>query len=176
MKLKLYRVCLVIAGTIIIFAPVTTYSEPKFTTVVKISEVNKQEITKQDDVQIKIKNYTDEDLDLLARLINCECGSDWQSDEFKLKVANVVLNRVKDGRFPDSIYDVVYQKGQYYCVRSGAINSPPSEKSLEIARRLLEGETVLPDNIIWQSESKQGNGIYDTYYDEVLGSTTYFCY
>jgi len=39
--------------------------------------------------------------------------------EGKLAVANVVLNRVKSPSFPNTVYDVIFQKGQF----------PPAYKS-----------------------------------------------
>ena len=33
----------------------------------------------------------------------------------------------------------------------------------------------LPADVVFQSEAPQGSGVYATYHDEVLGSTTYYC-
>ena len=120
--------------------------------------------------------YSEEDLDLLARLIHAEVGCSWMSDELQMSVGNVVLNRVNDGRFPNSIEKVIYQKGQYACIKNGMIDKEPSEQAINNARRLLQGERVLPENVIWQSEFSQGNKVYKTYSDDILGNTTYFCY
>lgn len=137
----------------------------------EIKPENQQEI-----IEEPKQYYSRSDLDLLARLIHAESGSEWMSDELQMSVGNVILNRVTDERFPDSIEKVIYQKGQYYCVKNGAINVPPTEREINNAKQLLEGKTVLPENVVWQSEFKQGKGIYKTYYDDVLGTTTYFCY
>lgn len=50
--------------------------------------------------------YTYEEITWLARIVNFE-GFDI-GYEAKLAVANVVLNRVKVGHFPNGIYDVIY--------------------------------------------------------------------
>ena len=64
-----------------------------------------------------------DDLYLLAKLICAEAGSDWLSDDFRLCVGEVVLNRVESPEFPDSISDVVYQKGQYASAGTAAFAS-----------------------------------------------------
>ena len=151
----------------------------KFTTEIQTSdftEIKVEEECKTETIPISVQSYSDSDLNLLARLIHAEAGCDWMTDELQMSVGNVVLNRVKDDRFPNSIKGVIYQQGQYACINNGMINNEPSEKAINNARRLLQGETILPENIIWQSEFRQGNGVYKTYYDEVLGNTTYLCY
>ena len=57
------------------------------------------------------------DLDLLATVIRAEAGN--QSQAGKRAVADVILNRVISDEFPDSIAEVVYQEGQFTCVRDG---------------------------------------------------------
>ena len=42
-----------------------------------------------------------------------EYGSDWIPVYEKAKVVNGVMNRVYDSRFPDTIYDVLTQSGQF---------------------------------------------------------------
>lgn len=51
----------------------------------------------------------------LAALIELEAGN--QSTVGRAIVADVVLNRVADPRFPDSIHDVIYQKNQFSVIR-----------------------------------------------------------
>lgn len=122
------------------------------------------------------KSYSEEDLDLLARLITAEMGCSWVPDDIQLYVGSVVLNRMESSLFPDTLYDVIYQKGQYSPTWSGAINNTPDERTVENARTLLENGSVLPANVVFQANFKQGDGVYAEYYDEYLGTTTYFCY
>ena len=51
------------------------------------------------------------DLELLAALIYCEAGN--QPYEGQVAVGAVVMNRVKSGSFPNSIYEVINQSGQF---------------------------------------------------------------
>lgn len=143
---------------------------------VDFSSIEVAEDNKVVEVSTPVKSYSDSDLDLLARLIHAEAGCNWMTDELQMSVGNVVLNRVSDDRFPNTIGEVIYQKGQYACIKNGMIDNKPSEQAVNNARRLLEGERVLPENVIWQSEFPQGDTVYKTYPDEILGNTTYFCY
>lgn len=56
-------------------------------------------------------NMNQSDEDLLAALIECESGNEIY--EGKIAVGSVVLNRVASGRFRNSIYEVIYQPGQF---------------------------------------------------------------
>ena len=82
--------------------------------------------------------YTESDLDLIARVITHESGN--QSLQGKMAVGNVILNRVADGRFPDTISGVIYQKNQF----PGATSMEPNVESVIAARLVLEGANVVP--------------------------------
>jgi N-acetylmuramoyl-L-alanine amidase len=57
----------------------------------------------------------------------------------KVAVAAVVLNRVADPRFPNTIEGVIYQPGAFTAVSDGQINLAPDEESLRAARDALNG-------------------------------------
>jgi N-acetylmuramoyl-L-alanine amidase len=86
-------------------------------------------------------NYSQSDVDLLARLINAEAGG--EPYNAKVEVGAVVLNRLKDSRFPKSISAVIYEKnGPYYQftpVLNGYINNPASADSVTAAYAALKG-------------------------------------
>lgn len=65
------------------------------------------------------EQYCD-DLQLLACTVWAEAGN--QDAYGKELVADVVLNRVDDPRFPDTIREVIFQKGQFSTVRDGALD------------------------------------------------------
>lgn len=52
-------------------------------------------------------------VELLACVIYQEAGSDSICDDCRYRVADVVLNRVADPRYPDTIYGVLTQPSQY---------------------------------------------------------------
>ncbi|HPU62607.1 MAG TPA: cell wall hydrolase [Mobilitalea sp.] len=93
-------------------------------------------------------DYTKEDLKLLACLVYAEAGN--QSYEGKLAVANVVLNRVKSSKFPDTIKEVIYQPGQFTVAKNGSLakqlkkyenySSKSQLQAIKAAKAALEGE------------------------------------
>lgn len=62
---------------------------------------------------------TVDDATLLAALIQCEAGN--EPYEGQLAVGAVVMNRVRSGRYPNSIYEVIYQSGQFPPAGRGAV-------------------------------------------------------
>lgn len=120
--------------------------------------------------QIEEQKYTNDELDLVARVVWSEAGSDWLTDEHQRAIASVVINRVNDDRFPNSIEGVIYQVGQYGCVYNGMIKQTPNQRAYDNARYVLENGITIPSNVVWQSQSVQGRGLYKY----IQGH--YFCY
>lgn len=120
--------------------------------------------------------YTDEDLDLLARIINAEAGCDWIPDWVQQMVGSVVINRVNSEYFPNTIREVIYQPGQYGPVYNGMIDYTPSQRVIDNARYVLENGSTCPSNVTGQNGEVSGGGVYTSYYDSILGTTIYFCY
>lgn len=86
--------------------------------------------------------YSPEDIDLLARLVNAEAKG--EPFKGKIAVAATILNRVKDPRYPDTIPGVIYQynHGYQYCpVRNGEIRRPANEDAYRAVEAALEGKT-----------------------------------
>ncbi len=65
------------------------------------------------------------DVQLLARAINGEARG--EPYEGQVAVGAVILNRVKDSKFPNTIAGVIYQKGAFTAVADGQINVPIEE-------------------------------------------------
>lgn len=119
--------------------------------------------------------YTEEDLNLLARLIWREMGSNWIPDEEQLKTGSVVLNRMAHPAFPDTLREVIYQPGQYAPAMGGTLETAePDQRTKDNARRLLEQGSVLPPDVVYQSGSVQGP-VHSSYHDRILGTITYYC-
>ncbi len=79
-----------------------------------------ERIKKETEVKYRDEvDYTQDELKLLACLVHAEAGN--QCYEGKLAVANVVLNRVKTSKYPNSINDVIYQPGQFTVARTGSL-------------------------------------------------------
>ncbi len=65
------------------------------------------------------------DIQLMARAINGEARG--EPYEGQVAVGAVILNRVKDSKFPNSISGVIYQPGAFTAVSDGQINQPIKE-------------------------------------------------
>lgn len=87
----------------------------------------------------------EEDLEVLLRIVEAEAGG--EDEDGKLLVANVVLNRVRNENFPETVKDVVFQQengvtqfspvsnGSYYKVQI-------SEETVSAVERALSGEDI----------------------------------
>lgn len=118
--------------------------------------------------------YSENDLYLLSHLIAGEAND--CSTLMKQYVGSVVLNRVEDSRFPDTLEEVINQPGQYSCTWDGNFGKEPNEDTLEVAKDLLKNGSVLDPCVIFQAEFVQGQGVYDQIYDPTMNTTMYFCY
>lgn len=79
------------------------------------------QVASQGTVQNAAVAATVDDVTLLAALIQCEAGN--ESYEGQLAVGAAVMNRVKSGRYPNSIYEVIYQPSQFPPATSGKVAS-----------------------------------------------------
>lgn len=113
----------------------------------------------------------------LSKVITIEAGSSWLPMEWKMMVGEVVINRAESVEFPDTIVEVIHQKGQYALANTDYFETlTPYEDCVTAARRLLSGERVINDpSVVFQSGHKQGSGIYLEFYDRYDGRT-YLCY
>lgn len=85
--------------------------------------------------------YNWNDLFWLSRVIYRESGN--QPLEGQMAVGNVILNRVADPAFPDTVEDVLAQKNQFTTYASGVLSATePSETSIIAAKLVLDGGEV----------------------------------
>jgi|GEM_PF-763184 len=140
-------------------------------------ELEAERALKIETMDIVVSGISYDDLFLLSKIIEDEAGSSWLSDEWRMMVGEVLLNRVASFEFPNSIKECFYQRGQYAAAtRSYFATLLPGETSVRVAARLLSGERVINDSsVVFQSNSPQGGGVYAKLHDSILG-TTYFCY
>ncbi len=110
-------------------------------------------------------------VEMLACLIYSEAGGDECSDECRINVGDVALNRVNDPRFPDTLEEVLtapLQYGLWYITgivwperASNPLEAAAVERAYEIARRLLSGEhgDLYEAGYVWQAEFEQGQDV-----------------
>ena len=115
-----------------------------------------------------------DDLLLLSRVLDAMAGSDWLTDDFRMCVGEVVLNRVASPEFPDTLYGVVYQRGQYTVVNTARFSTiVPRRECVDCALRLLLGERHMVPAVVYQADYLQGE-LFTMFPDRQLGAT-YFC-
>lgn len=127
---------------------------------------------------VELPEYSEQELEMLAMVIYQEAGGNACSNECRQMVGEVVLNRVADPRFPDSIYEVIsapYQYGRLHWRFDWPerAQNPGEEhavlRAYHIAADLLTDsvERLLPEDTVFQAEFEQGtetvafvNGLY----------------
>lgn len=79
------------------------------------------------------------DIQLMARAINGEARG--EPNEGQVAVGAVILNRVKNSQFPNTVAGVIYQSGAFTAVSDGQINVPIEENSsvYKAARDAMNG-------------------------------------
>ncbi len=94
----------------------------------------------------KLAKFREDEIYLLAAIIHCEARG--ESYEGQVAVGAVVLNRVKSSKFPNTIKDVIYQKGQFSPVSSGTLdrvllNGNVSSSCLSAAKDAIAGSNPI---------------------------------
>lgn len=84
--------------------------------------------------------------DLLARVVWVEARG--ESFEGQQAVAEVALNRLASGDFPDSLHDVIFGEGQFRSVPF-LDDAEPNHSQYEAIRRALNGPYVLPMDVFY---------------------------
>lgn len=81
--------------------------------------------------------YSNNDTYLLAKLIHSEARG--ESYTGQVAVGAVVLNRVDDSRFPNTIAGVIYQPWAFTAINDGQFNLEPNATAYQAARDALNG-------------------------------------
>jgi len=119
--------------------------------------------------------YTSSDIDLLARLVTAEASD--QPYTAMVSVGAVVVNRVKDARFPKTIKDVIYQvDGGYYQftpVKNGWINNPASEDCKKAAYDALHGSDPTKGGVYYFDDSTTNKWLWSKPLAARIGNMVY---
>ncbi|MGC4377050.1 cell wall hydrolase [Fictibacillus sp. Mic-4] len=99
------------------------------------------------------------ELHLLASLIESEASG--ESFKGKVGVGAVVLNRVKNKKFPDSISAVIYEPGQFTPVMTGSLKKP-SKESIKAAKKALGGYDDTHDALFYYNKRTATNHWLDS--------------
>ena len=86
---------------------------------------------------LNFNSVTSSDLYLLAKCVHAEARGEPYVGQ--VAVAAVILNRVKDVAFPNTISGVVYQPWAFTAVNDGQINLEPNSTAYQAAQDALNG-------------------------------------
>ena len=115
-----------------------------------------------------------DDVTLLAAVIQMEAGN--ESYEGKLAVGSVVINRVKSGRYPNSISAVIYQNGQFPGAGNGTLAKILSRgvKSdcIKAAEEAISGVNNVGDYMSFISKGRARYSAYGSY--TVIGNHCFY--
>lgn len=122
--------------------------------------------SEQPEVEVYYEDCLNEDLELLCLVAYAE--AEGESDYGQRLVVDTILNRVDDQRFPSTVYDVVYDQGQFDIFSNNRINQvEPDEHIIRIVNEELNCRTnteVLYFNSIsfndWSTPLFQEGGHY----------------
>lgn len=93
--------------------------------------------------------YNSEDVYWLSRVITAESRNQPLSGQ--VAVGNVILNRVNSPKYPDSIYNVIFQRSgssyQFSTVQNGSIYNTPTSSSAVAAKLCLDGANVAGNSL-----------------------------
>ena len=84
-----------------------------------------------------VNGFSSSDVYLLARTIYAEGRGEPYTGQ--VAIGAVILNRVKNGAFPNTISGVVYQKHAFTAVSDGQINLTPNDTAMRAARDAING-------------------------------------
>ena len=86
---------------------------------------------------VSASSYNNNDLYLLAKLVHSEARG--ESYTGQVAVAAVVLNRVEDSRFPNTIAGVIYQPWAFTAVNDGQFALEPNQTAYQAAKDAMHG-------------------------------------
>ena len=125
-------------------------------------------------VQTSAYSLSEEDAYLMACCVSAEVGS--SSYECQLAVANVILNRLKGGRYGNSVRNVIYAKNQFSVVKNGSmdryIKNGPKPMAVQAVKDALAGNNNMVGitNFIYLPYADFSE--YSVYY--IIGSEVFY--
>lgn len=109
---------------------------------------------------------------LLSRAICCRFGGEHYSDELRLCMGELLLNRLDAPGFPDTLEGVISQAAAEGLIVHEAFNAclHPDSGSAEAALRLLRGERMMEADVLYMSGERRGE-VYSMFCSSIWGNT-----
>jgi N-acetylmuramoyl-L-alanine amidase len=105
-------------------------------------------------------NLTSSERDQLERLVTAEAQG--EPYEGKVAVAEVVLNRVESGSFPNSVSGVINEPGQFTPVSNGSINTSATSQSEQAVDEAVGGSQYASDAVFFYNPATATNRWLDS--------------
>lgn len=120
---------------------IQTEPETEESAAVEVQAAAEETAAAEEPAREAFTGYSDSDYNVLLRIVQAEAGN--CDMEGRVMVANVILNRVESGSFPNTITKVVYQKHQFSPVANGSIKRcKVTAETVEAVERALAGEDL----------------------------------
>ena len=112
----------------------------------------------------------DQEYQVLLKIVEAEAGC--EDTEGRMLVANVVMNRVRNGYFPNTVTEVVYQRqdgtAQFSPVSDGRIDTVNvSQGTIDAVARVMNGEDISQGALFFRAVRSRG-GWFDQKLSRVL--------
>lgn len=112
----------------------------------------------------------DQEYQVLLKIVEAEAGC--EDTEGRMLVANVVMNRVRNGYFPNTVTEVVYQRqdgtAQFSPVSDGRIDTVNvSQGTIDAVARVMNGEDISQGALFFHSVRSR-SGWFDQKLSRVL--------
>ena len=164
-------------GTLTVYAAEDTFSG-------ELVEAIQDEVITEENVETEIPeeetaeepaaensfSLEDQEYQVLLKIVEAEAGC--EDTEGRMLVANVVMNRVRNGYFPNTVTEVVYQTqngtAQFSPVSDGRINTVNvSQGTIDAVARVLNGEDISQGALFFRSVRSR-SGWFDQKLSRVL--------
>lgn len=172
-------------GTLTVYAAEDTFSG-------ELVEAIQNEVVTEDNVEIEIPteetveqvvvevtpealtgnsfSLEDQEYQVLLKIVEAEAGC--EDTEGRMLVANVVMNRVRNGYFPNTVTEVVYQRqdgtAQFSPVSDGRIDTVNvSQGTIDAVARVMNGEDISQGALFFRSVRSR-SGWFDQKLSRVL--------
>lgn len=112
----------------------------------------------------------DQEYQVLLKIVEAEAGC--EDTEGRMLIANVVMNRVRNGYFPNTVTEVVYQRqdgtAQFSPVSDGRIDTVNvSQGTIDAVARVMNGEDISQGALFFRSVRSR-SGWFDQKLSRVL--------